>query len=70
MIALLAPRSAGEAGLLDVERDLFEFAVGRVAWSRAELLAMPLCVRRQHLTWLREHLKEVAEAQAAALASG
>ncbi len=62
LLALLAPRSAADAGFLNVESDLHEFSIGGCTWGRAELLALPLSVRRQQLTWLRQHREALAEA--------
>lgn len=46
---------------MNVEHDLHKFAVGRYLWSRDELLALPVSVQTQHLTWLQEHLQELAK---------
>lgn len=39
---------------------MFEFAAGRVPWSRDAILALPVSVRRGHLAWLRKHQADLA----------
>lgn len=55
--ALLTSAKALALGWCDPERDACELALGGYPWSRAEVMGLPVDVRRQHVEWCREHVK-------------
>lgn len=50
------------AFLCDPEHDAHELAIGGYPWSRREIMALPVTVRRQHIEWCRDYHRAQAEA--------
>lgn len=46
------------------EADAFDLGAAGCPWSRREVMALPVGLRRQHIEWWRAHVQRQADAWA------
>lgn len=62
VLALLRPPEAVRLGMTNPEADAFDLGAAGCPWSRREVMALTVGLRRQHIEWWRAHVQAQADA--------